>query len=106
MAVIGKSAERLSARRARCSVWTRSSSRIKWSSSEVGESLRAMAFCEATSRIDAAWWRPRARRASASDRVAARSLLAVIAGIGIGIGIWGGGLWVPFEERIVGLHGV
>src|SRR5919201_348453 len=80
--------ERLRASWARRSQWTRSCSRTMWSSSAVGESLRLMALLLATSRMEAAWSRPSARRASASDRVAAESLV--------------GGV----EEGIVALHGM
>src|SRR5437868_457809 len=80
-------AERLRATWARFSVFTRSSSRMRWSRREVGESLRVMALPVAASRMEAAWSRVRARRTSASAMVVALSLVGVVV-----------------DEGIVGLH--
>src|SRR5215831_2964550 len=95
-------AARFKAARARPSSWTRSCSRIKWSSSEMGESLRLMAFCVAESSSLAAWSRPSVRSTSWRDRVVTASAVARIGGGGFGgVGGFGG-----LEEGIVRLQGV
>src|SRR4051812_40490969 len=92
MAVRGKIAEQRRTSWALRSVCTRSCSRMRWSSSQVGESLRVMALAMAASRMAAAWSRPSARSTSASDSVVASSL-----GVVVGVAV---------EEGIVALHGV
>src|SRR5664279_1105232 len=104
LAVSGKIAERFSAALARVSSWTRSCSRMRWSSSQVGVSLREMAFWEAASSSLAAWSRYRERKTSSREDLVTMSSVA-------SAGIGGGGVGALvfcvlgfFEEGIVGLQ--
>src|SRR5258706_12197598 len=106
MVVSGKMAERFRAARARPSSWTRSCSRMRWSRSDVGESLRVMAFWLAASSSQAACSRPRVRRTSSRDSFVATSSVA-IGGIDVGwAGVGDFECFGGFEEGIVGLQGV